>query len=209
MKHEWRKVEKEVYLPSVLPQTISIPNYNFLTISGTGDPNAEDFQHRVEILFAMAYGIKMAPRKGILIDGYFDYTVYPLEGLWDYTQEAKDKGWMGKRHFSYTLMIRQPSFVTETLVQEIKKTKMDATKDLLFEDVRFSEIRDGTCVQLLHIGSYDEEPQSFKKMEDFINEKGLVREDKRHREIYLSDFRKTEKDKLQTVLRIFVKEGNA
>jgi hypothetical protein len=208
MKHEWRKAEKEVYLPSAQPRTITILPYRFITISGTGDPNEEDFSRRVEILFSMAYGIKMAPRKGIVIDGYFDYTVYPLEGLWDYTQEAKDKGWTGKQHFSYTLMIRQPSFVTETLFQDIKKTKMDATKDFLFEEVRFIEMRDGTCVQMLHIGSYDEEPKSFNRMEDFISEKGLVREDKRHREIYLSDFRKTEKDRLQTVLRIFVKEAN-
>jgi hypothetical protein len=204
MKHEWRKAEKEVYLPQVHPMIVSIPRYSYLCIHGAGDPNQADFQHRVEILFSMAYGIKMAPRKGIAIDGYFDYTVYPLEGVWDYSQHAKDNGLSGKEYLVYTLMIRQPSFVSEKLVNQVKTLKKFDDADKLYAEVDFIQHEDGLCVQMLHVGSFDAEPASFETMEAYIQAHGLLRTDRRHREIYLSDFRSTEAAKLQTVLRVFV-----
>jgi len=205
MKHEWRKTEKPDYLPKDQPDIITIPTYRYIALNGEGDPNQAAFQRRVEILYSVAYGIKMAPRKGILVDGYYDYTVYPLEGIWDYSEQAKKNGWVGKEHLVYTIMIRQPSFVSEKLLSQVVTLKKFDDPDPLFDHVRLLEHTDGLCVQMMHVGSFDSEPASFAKMKAFIDEKGLIREDMRHREIYLSDFRNTEADKLRTVLRVFVK----
>ena len=206
MKHEWRKAEKEHYLPKNQPEIVNIPAYKYIALHGAGDPNQADFQHRVEVLFSLAYGIKMAPRKGIHIDGYFEYTVYPLEGVWDYSTHAKENGLTGKEHLVYTIMIRQPSFVSEKLFDRVVTLKKFDDTDQLLDKVDFIEHADGLCVQMLHVGSFDDEPKSFEMIEDFITQHGLVREDKRHREIYLSDFRTTPYDKLQTILRVFVKQ---
>lgn len=206
MKHEWRKTEKSEYLPSDKPEIITIPTYRYIALSGVGDPNQAAFQRRVEILFSVAYGIKMAPRKGILIDGYYDYTVYPLEGIWDYSEQAKKNGWTGKEHLVYTIMIRQPSFVSEKLLSHVITLKKFDDPDALYDQVQLIDHTDGLCVQMMHVGSFDSEPASFVKIKNYIEEKGLVREDLRHREIYLSDFRNTEADQLRTVLRVFVKK---
>jgi hypothetical protein len=204
MKHEWRKTEKAIYLPPDQPTVITLPTYRYIAVKGQGDPNQAAFQHRVEILFSIAYGIKMAPRKGIAIDGYYEYTVYPLEGIWDYSEQAKKNGWTGKEHLVYTIMIRQPSFVNEKLFNRVVTLKKFDDPDNLFDQVELIDHTDGLCVQMMHVGSFDAEPVSFAKMTSFIAEKGLIREDMRHREIYLSDFRSTEQDKLRTVLRVFV-----
>ncbi len=207
MKHEWRKAEKTIYLPKESPTTVSIPNYKYLVIKGVGDPNQADFQHRVEILFSLSYGIKMAPRKGIAIEGYFDYTVYPLEGIWDYSAQAKQSGVFTKDQLIYTLMIRQPAFVTQKLIDTVITLKKFADYDSLYDQVEMIEQADGNCVQMMHIGSFDDEPASFEKMQTYVTQHGLLREDLRHREIYLSDFRTTEAVKLQTVLRIFLQSA--
>ncbi|TFG83695.1 MAG: hypothetical protein E4G74_00815 [Erysipelotrichales bacterium] len=205
MKHEWRKAEKAVYLPQGHPEMISIPTYNYISIHGKGNPNSADFQHRVETLFGLAYGIKMAPRKGIVINNYVDYTVYPLEGIWDYSPEAIEHGLRDKEHLVYTLMIRQPSFINEKLFNQVVTLKKFSDPDDFLDLVEFIEHTDGLCVQMMHVGSFDNEPASFAKIEEFIEQHHLTREDKRHREIYLSDFRTTAVAKLQTVLRVFVK----
>jgi hypothetical protein len=206
MKHEWRKAEKTIYLPKEHPELIRIPSYPFLCIKGVGNPNQADFQHRVEILFSLAYGIKMAPRKGILIDGYFEYTVYPLEGIWDYSDYAKQNEVWDKEHLVYTLMIRQPSFVSDKLLNQVITLKGFDDPDTLYNEVQLVQLEDGLCVQMMHTGSFDNEPKSFTKMQEYIDQQGLIRTDLRHREIYLSDFRTTEADKLKTVLRVWVKK---
>lgn len=205
MKHEWRKAEKNIYLPKDHPETVMIPAYKYIALKGKGDPNQAEFGRRVEVLFSIAYGIKMAPRKGILIDGYFDYTVYPLEGIWDYSELAKKNGSFVKEQLVYTIMIRQASFVNGKLFNQVVTLKKFDDPDPLFDQVELIDHMDGLCVQMMHVGSFDSEPESFTKMKDYIDEQRLVREDLRHREIYLSDFRNTEKDKQQTVLRVFVK----
>ena len=114
MKHEWRKKEKSLYLPKASPERVEVPGFNFITIRGQGSPDDPEFADKVGALYALAYTIKMTPKKmAVPPDGYFDYTVYPLEGIWDISDEAKTRydGTVSKQDFVYQIMIRQPGFV--------------------------------------------------------------------------------------------------
>lgn len=208
MKHEWRKKEKQVYIPKTKPEVIDIPEYNFLTISGKGNPNNPEFADYIGALYPICYGIKMGLKKNPILKNYYDYTVYPLEGVWDISDEAKktytENTQLNKDDLVFTLMIRQPSFVTkEYALEAIEKAKIKKP-NLLFDKVNFEKITEGRCIQMLHIGSYDNEPETFKIMEEFTKKQGLERVSKIHREIYLSDFRKVAPEKLKTVLRFNV-----
>jgi len=208
MKHEWRKKEKGIYLPKSKPEIIDVPKFKFLTIEGEGNPNNDDFTECIVALYSLSYGIKMCPKKGIEPSGYFDYTVYPLEGVWDINEEAKKvfAGTINKDDLVFKLMIRQPDFVNADLVERIRTmTKEKKPQDLL-DNVKFEDVKEGKCVQMLHLGSYDNEPVTFKIMEDFAVESGIKRLSKVHREIYLSDARKVVPEKLKTVLRFQVEE---
>lgn len=208
MKHEWRKKEKSLYLPKSKPEIIDIPKFKFLTIKGEGNPNSAHFTECVTALYSLSYGIKMCAKKGIEPDGYFDYTVYPLEGVWDINEEAKKTfdGILNKDDLVFKLMIRQPEFVDFGLVERIRAiTKEKKPQDLL-DKVVFEKINEGKCIQMLHLGSYDNEPETFKIMEAFAAESDVKRRSKIHREIYLSDARKVVPEKLKTVLRFKLEE---
>jgi hypothetical protein len=203
MKHGWRKSEKQFYLPKTLPSLIDLPAFKFFTIKGEGNPGSDAFPAYITTLYALSYAVKMSPKKGIAPDNYFDYTVYPLEGVWDIRDEAKKqyKGTINKDDLVFNLMIRQPDFVDDSFAQMIiERTKKNKPSPLL-EEVIFEEISDGKCIQMMHLGSYDNEPASFKQMEAFAEEQGYQRVSKVHREIYLSDARKVAPEKLKTVLR--------
>ncbi len=206
MKYEWRKKEKSSYLPKNEPEIINIPAYQFLTIKGQGNPNSNSFSEYISVLYAVSYAIKMNLKKGPAPKGYVDYTVYPLEGVWDINEEAKKTfdGTINKNDFVFTLMIRQPDFVDAAFVQKmIELTKVKKPHPLL-EQVKFEKIAEGNCIQMMHLGSYDNEPKSFAIMEAFAKENNLSRTSKVHREIYVSDFRKVAPEKLKTVLRFKV-----
>lgn len=205
MKYEWRKVERLVYLPGEKPEKIVVPEFKFITIKGEGDPNGPDFSERIEALYSISYAIRMMPKKGITPDGYFEYTVYPLEGLWDLSEAGRGMGRLDKSELVYTIMIRQPEFVTEevfNLALEIAKKKGNVK---FLDELKLQNIEDGPSVQMMHVGSYDDEKKSFDLMKEFIAENGLRLKTMVHREIYLSDPRKIEPDKLKTVLRYMVK----
>lgn len=204
MKYEWRKEEKKFYIPGTKPELVQIPKFKFLTINGEGDPNGPDFSDRVEALYSLSYAIRMMPKKGFTPEGYFEYTVYPLEGLWDLSEEGRTKSTLDKSQLVYTIMIRQPDFVTAEVFSKAVGLTKKAKQNGLIDDVRFMEIEDGPSVQMLHLGSYDVEKKSFDMMKEYIAEKGLVLKTMVHREIYLSDPRKSEPDKLKTVLRYMV-----
>jgi hypothetical protein len=173
MKHKWKKNEKHFYLPKNKPELISIPKFRFFTIEGSGNPNNDFFAEYIGVLYSLSYGIKMSPKKGIEPKGYFDYTVYPLEGVWDLNEEAKKSfnGTINKNDLVFKLMIRQPDFVeSDFTLQILEYTKKKKPHDLL-EKVRFEEIIEGDCIQMLHIGSYDDEPASFRIMESLPNKK--------------------------------------
>lgn len=205
MKHEWRKHEKNLYLPKQNPELITIPEHQFITIKGKGNPNNKDFSDRIEVLYSLSYAIKMLPKQGITPDGYFEYTVYPLEGLWDLTEEGRKLSTLDKNELLYTIMIRQPDFVTEEVFNRAKEVVRKKKNHPLLDEVSFEKIEDGLSVQMLHIGTYDSEHESFEKMKKFIEDNNLEIKTLVHREIYLSDARKVEKDKLKTVLRYRVK----
>jgi hypothetical protein len=203
MAHEWKKAEKKYYLPGTKPEMIKIPSFNFFSIEGMGNPNDEFFAEYIGVLYSLSYAIKMSPKKGLVPKGYFEYVVYPLEGIWDISEEAKLKpiSQFDKNTLVFNLMIRQPEFVTNNFALEIiEKTKKTKPHELL-EKVKFVSIEEKECVQMLHVGSYDDEPASFKKMEEYCEENNFSRESKRHREIYLSDARRVAPEKLKTVLR--------
>ncbi|WP_027420760.1 GyrI-like domain-containing protein [Crocinitomix catalasitica] len=204
MKHEWRKKEKAIYLPKAQPEIIDIPAFKFITIEGEGNPNDPAFGDYIGALYPVAYAIKMTLKKlEFKPEGYNDYTVYPLEGVWDINDEAKKNfsGTLNKDDLVFKLMIRQPNFITESFFQEMHDLAINKSDNLLVKQVKFETITEGQCIQMLHIGSYDNESETFALMEDYAARQGVKRKSKIHREIYLSDFRKVAQDKLKTVLR--------
>lgn len=204
MKHEWRKKEKKYYLPKNKPEIVDIEKFKFIQIKGSGNPNSEEFSEKVGVLYSIAYAIKMMPKKNITPEGYFDYTVYPLEGIWGLDEEGIKKEIFDKNHLVYNLMIRQPDFVTN----EVFDLAMNITKkkkiNRYLEEVEFGEINEGMCVQMMHVGPFDEEYRTFEIMKEFCLNNNLSIRDKNHREIYISDFRKISQEKLKTVLRYMV-----
>ncbi|MBV5282391.1 MAG: GyrI-like domain-containing protein [Paludibacter sp.] len=206
MKHDWKKEEKAFYAPKSKPEQVIIPAMNFFSIRGEGNPNHPAFAEYIAVLYSISYAVKMSPKSGRAPVGYYDYSVYPLEGVWNITDEAKQKPMetLDKDALVFNLMIRQPDFVTTDYASAIiEQVKMKKPHPLL-DKVRFETIEEGNCVQILHLGSYDNEPQSFATMEAFAESRGLVRKSKTHREIYLSDARKTAAEKLKTILRFQV-----
>ncbi len=209
MKHEWRKKEKSIYLPKNKPELINIPTYQFITLSGKGNPNSEFFSEYIGVLYSVAYAVKMNIKKvKNPPDGYQDWTVYPLEGVWDISEEAKlnADGTINKDDLVFDLMIRQPNFISPDFFNKMIDLTKTKKPHSLLDKVKFQKITEGKCIQMLHIGSYDDEPESFLQMEKLVSDLNLKRESKAHREIYLSDFTKVPVDKLKTVLRFQVDE---
>ncbi len=204
MKYEWRKKEKNLYLPKQKPELIQVLPQKFFMIHGKGNPNSEEYSKKIEALYSMAYAVRMMPKKGYTPKDYYEYTVYPLEGLWDLTDEGKKDEILNKDELVYKMMIRQPDFVTSEVVDIAFENVRKKKKSPLLDEVTFGDIEDGLCVQMMHVGSYDDEPRSFEQMEKFIIESNLELRMHKHREIYISDPRKTEKSKLKTVLRYMV-----
>jgi hypothetical protein len=203
MKHDWKKSEKQLYAPKGEPVKVSVPAMSFFTVQGEGNPNSPEFGEYISVLYALSYSVKMSPKQGFAPDNYFEYSIYPLEGVWDLKEEARAKSmdYIDKDALVFTLMIRQPEFVSPAFAAEvIERTKKKKPHPLL-EKVKFETITEGDCIQMLHIGSYDDEPASFARMEAFAETNGLKRLSKIHREIYLSDARKTDANKLHTILR--------
>lgn len=205
MKFEWRKYEKALYGAKSMPALVDIPKYNFIMMKGSGNPNNTDFSDRVAALYSLAYAIKMDYKstvaKNILLNEIHDFTVYPLEGIWKLknagTKSAANE--LIKENLEYTIMIRQPDFITAEMVcAALERVKMKKP-NRLYEEIIFDAIHDGKCVEILHVGSYDNEPSSFEQMDRFAEENGLQRITDCHREIYLTN--RTKADRLKTILR--------
>jgi hypothetical protein len=206
VKYEWRKKEKSVYLPKNKPEIIDVPAYQFVSINGEGNPNSPLFAEYIS-LYSLSYTIKMTLKKmDNLPQNYIDYTVYPLEGVWDINEAAKKNftGTINKDDLVFKLMIRQPDFITHAFFEKMLAVVKKKKPQRLLEELKFEKITEGKCIQMLHIGSYDKEPESFQLMEAFAETQNLTRLSKIHREIYLSDFRKVIEAKLKTVLRFKV-----
>ncbi|URN96550.1 MAG: GyrI-like domain-containing protein [Candidatus Pristimantibacillus lignocellulolyticus] len=201
-KIEYRKDFKHIYLPTTNPVIIDMNTIPYVMVSGSGDPNGEEFSLATEALYRLSYAVKMSYKSDNVPVGYYEYTVFPLEGVWDLVDKSKPA--TDKSNLKYTIMIRQPDFLTDELfikfVEQVKKKKPNT----YLEKLVFGEMQDGLSCQVMHIGSYDNEPESFAKMEAYCQENGYLRSAKTHREIYLSDPRKTEMQKLKTVLRFSI-----
>lgn len=194
-------------MPKTIPALYEDKIKKYITVQGKGSPASEDFQTYVELLYALSYSIRMMPKNGVTPDGYYEYTVYPLEGIWDLDEEGRKLKITDRNHFVYTLMIRQPDFVTEEVFQMAVEATAKKKKHLPVSKAKFEMIADGLCVQMMHIGSYAEEPETFAVMKKFCEENGWVRSSMLHREIYIGDPRKAAPEKLKTVLRFKVENA--
>lgn len=205
MKYEWRKNDKELYLPKTKPTLIEIPRMSFFVINGKGNPNTSlSFKQAIGALYSLSYSIKMLPKGGAMPVGYFEYSVFPLEGVWDIDNKDIEYTSLTKDNLVYSLMIRQPDFVIKSLALDtIEKVKIKKPNNEL-DNVRFEVIEEGLCVEMMHIGSYDDEQKSFDIMEKFCEKNNLIRLSKTHKEIYISNPRRVSPDKMRTVLRFRV-----
>lgn len=206
MKHEWRKHEKEQYIAKRKPKLIEMEEQHFFTISGKGNPNDQEFQERIEVLYALSYAIRMMHKTVYVPEDYFEYTVYPLEGIWDLSEEGRKQNKLNKDELLYKIMIRQPDFVKKAAVKYAFETVRAKNKVKYLDDAKFESITEGLCVQMLHIGPYDTESETFKVMDQFAKENHLTRTSLVHKEIYLSDFRRSKPENLKTVLRYQVRK---
>jgi hypothetical protein len=202
-----QKEERLLYKPGISPAEILIPPMTFIELSGAGQPGAPEFVEVIGTLYNLAYTVRMASRNGLAIPGYQEFTVYPLEGIWDLSEagrQAADPAAFGvadKRQLIYRMMIRQPDFVTPEIFPAILSQAARKKKLPLLDQVRLIRLEEGLCVQMTHVGSYDDEPASFAGMQDFCAAHGLRRLGHQHREIYMSDPRRTAPEATRTVLR--------
>ena len=207
MKHEWRKQEKEIYLPKSI-EIREIPRYSFLMFEGEGDPNSEMFSQQIEALYSVSYAIRMMLKKGETTDS-FVYTVYPLEGIWTTKDGSKDEN-LNKDQLVYRIMIRQPEQVNLEMVSQAIQQTIKKKDNPYLNQLSFETYEDGMSIQMIHVGSFDTELESFKQMDRFLegtaSERDWIMESYVHREIYLSDARKVVPEKRKTVLRYKLKE---
>ena len=204
MPFDYKKEYKEFYLPPQKPQIVTVPAMNFAAVQGKGDPNDPDgaYQAAMEVLYGIAFTIKMSCKGSHRMDGYFEYVVPPLEGLWR-QQGVEGVDYAHKETFEWTSMIRLPEFVTrEEFDWAVREAERKKKKD--FSKAEFLTYDEGLCVQCLHLGSYDTEPETLQRLDSYAVEQGYLPDfsDTRfHHEIYLSDPRRTAPEKLKTVLR--------
>ena len=204
MAFDYKKEYKEFYMPKNKPGIIEIPEMNYIAVRGNGDPNDENGEYKASIglLYGIAFTIKMSYKGSYKIEGYFEYVVPPLEGFW--WQDGKmDIDYSRKEDLNFISLIRLPDFVTKKdfdwAVKETEKKKKDD-----FSKVKFLTYNEGSCVQCMHIGSYDNEPETVELMNKFAKENGYetdITDSRFHHEIYLSDPRRCAVDKLKTVIR--------
>ena len=208
MAFDFKKEYKEFYLPRNLPEIVDVPDMNYVAVRGAGNPNEEGgaYQQAIGVLYAVSYTIKMSYKGNHRIEGFFEYVVPPLEGFW-WQDGVAGVDYTDKSAFHWISVIRLPDFVTgpdfEWAVAEAERNKkIDCSMAELLT------LREGLCVQMMHIGSYDSEPESVARMDRYLLENGYqndLSETRLHHEIYLSDPRKTAPEKQKTVIRHPVK----
>jgi hypothetical protein len=206
---DYKKTEKGLYQPKTTPSIIDVPEMVFIAIDGKGDPNtSEEYAAAIKVLYGLSYAIKMSNKSTL------EYVVPPLEGFWS----VADKTFKGggapitdKSKFEWTTLIRQPEFVTEDVFRIAKTALAKKKPDLNTSKARLSKINEGLCVQVMHIGSYDNEPATIALMDKYAIENEYVVDignGRRHHEIYLSDPRKVAPEKLKTIIRHPIKKLN-
>ena len=204
MAFDYKKEYKEFYLPKKKPEIVTVPKMNYIAVKGCGDPNKEDgeYKNSISILYALAFTIKMSKLTDYRIEGYFDYVVPPLEGFW-WQQGVTQIDYSRKDAFQWISVIRLPDFVSEKDFNWAKQ-QVKTKKGIDCSNAQFLTIEEGLCVQIMHIGSYDDEPETITLMDKFIMENGYINDfsnTRMHHEIYLSDARRVAPEKLKTIIR--------
>ena len=209
-KLDYKKEYKDLYMPKAKPCIIDVPAISFIMVDGKGEPNeGAEYKAAVELVYALSYTIKMSKKGVNKPEGYFEYVVPPLEGLW-WLDDDTYFDFSRKEKFCWTSMIRQPEFVTQVVFDWACKEIIRKKPELDVSKARLQIYNEGLCVQMMHIGSFDDELKSINQIEDFVKENnyqnaisemlpdGMI---KRHHEIYNGDPRKTESSKMKTILR--------
>jgi len=204
MAFDFKKEYKEFYMPKGRPEIVDVPKANYIAVRGKGDPNEEGgaYKAAVGVLYAVAYTLKMSYKTDHKIEGFFDYVVPPLEGFW-WQDGVRGVDYSRKSEFNWISVIRLPDFITKEDLDWAIRTASEKKK-LDCSAAEFLTVEEGLCVQMMHIGSYDDEPESVALMDSFIRQNGYendLNKSRLHHEIYLSDARKTAPDKLKTVIR--------
>ena len=204
MAFDYKKEYKEFYLPKNKPELVTVPPMRFAAVRGSGNPNEEGgpYKQAIGLLYGIAFTIKMSKRNNHRIEGYFDYVVPPLEGLW-WQEEIQGVDYSRKDDFQWISMIRLPEFVTQDTLNWAK-AQAEAKKKTDFSPVEFLTYDEGVCVQCMHIGPYDREPATIEIMDAFTRSLGYLSDmdgTRYHHEIYLSDVRKCKPENLKTVIR--------
>ena len=209
MAFDFEKEYKEFYKPKNRPEIVTVPKANYIAVRGKGNPNEAGgaYQQAIGVLYAVAYTLKMSYKTDHRIDGFFEYVVPPLEGFW--WQENSDGGdYTDNSAFSWISVIRLPVFITKAdfdwaVETATKKKKLDCSS------AEFMTIEEGLCVQIMHLGAFDDEPTTVALMDAYLEQNGYVNDmskDRLHHEIYLSDARKVAPEKWKTVIRHPVKK---
>ena len=209
MPFDFKKEYKEFYLPPAKPVIVIVPKANYIAVRGKGDPNDESgaYQQAIGVLYAVAYTLKMSYKTDHRIEGFYDYVVPPLEGFW-WQEGIEGIDYRDKSTFCWISVIRLPDLITQAdfdwaVENASKKKKIDCSS------AEFLTIEEGLCVQIMHIGSYDDEPASVALMDKFLAENGYENDmtaSRLHHEIYLSDARKVAPEKWKTVIRHPIKK---
>ena len=204
MAFDFKKEYKEFYMPKNKPEIVSVPAANYIAVRGTGDPNEEGgaYQQAISVLYAVAYTLKMSCKTDYRIAGFYDYVVPPLEGFW-WQDNAEGVDYTDKSRFNWISVIRLPDFITRkdfdwAVETAAKKKKLDCSM------AEFLTVDEGLCVQIMHVGPFDDEPETVAVMDRFLAENGFRNDfsnTRLHHEIYLSDARKVPPEKWKTVIR--------
>ena len=210
MAFDYKKEYKEFYMPKNKPSIVKIPKMNYIAIRGKGNPNDEngEYKQTIGLLYAIAFTIKMSYKGTHKIDGYFEYVVPPLEGFWWQDEMKGSIDYNRKEQMNFISIIRLPDFVTKedfewAIKEATNKKKVD------FSKVEFLSYDEGSCVQCMHIGSYDDEPTTIHLMHQYMKDNGYqldITDNRYHHEIYLSDPRKCDVSRLKTVIRHPIKK---
>lgn len=210
MAFDFKKEYKEFYMPKNKPEIVNVPRANYIAVRGKGDPNEEDgaYQKAIGVLYAVAYTLKMSYKTEYKIEGFYEYVVPPLEGFW-WQEDAAGIDYGNKSAFHWISVIRLPDFVSEKDFQWAvetagKKKKLDCSS------AEFLTIDEGLCVQIMHMGPFDTEPETVKIMDKYVEENGYVNDmnsQRLHHEIYMTDARRVPPEKWKTVIRHPIKQG--
>ncbi|MBO5525874.1 MAG: GyrI-like domain-containing protein [Clostridia bacterium] len=204
MAFDLKKEYKEFYMPKDKPQIVTVPQANYIAVRGKGNPNEEGgaYQSAIGVLYAVAYILKMSYKTDHRIEGFYEYVVPPLEGFW-WQENEEGVDYAHKDAFCWISVIRLPDFVTKAdfdwaVETATKKKKTDCSI------AEFLTVDEGLCVQIMHTGSFDDEPETVEQMHAYIEERGYTTdftEERMHHEIYMSDARKVPAEKWRTVIR--------